>query len=127
MREVPVLENILEALTKTTVLMLVTTHKVDHPQFDVVLCSALNSLYAVRILLPVLPAKYHTRLIKGHWLFTLFVYLTQMRPSIKTELLTSEKVDISGGWDLIDKNALEKGLGLDSHYIQGLKNPALGF
>lgn len=105
----------MEALTKTAILLLTTTHKPNDPQFDFFLCHAVTSAYALRTILPVLPAKHHTRLIRSHWLLTLFVYLTQMRPSIKPELL--EEVDASGrGWDYIQDTVLRNP---ETHFMKG--------
>ena len=42
-----------------------------------------------------------------------------MRPSLKPQLLSS-KVGISGGWEYVNKRALERGLTLEPHYIKGL-------
>ncbi|KAF8449763.1 hypothetical protein BGX38DRAFT_1185987, partial [Terfezia claveryi] len=115
------LESVLKSLAITTVLMLITTHKIDNPQFDFFLCHALTALYAVRTILPILPAKHHTRLIRSQWLWMLYVYLTQMRPSLKPELISSKKVDISRGWEYVNKRALERGLKLETHYIKALR------
>jgi len=43
-----------------------------------------------------------------------------MRPSIKSELLSNDKVDINRGWEYVNKRALERGLTLETHYIKGL-------
>lgn len=115
------LENILQSFATTATLMLTTTHRINSPQFDFFICHTLTSLYAVRTLLPVLRAKHHTRLIRSQWLWTLLVYLTQMRPSIKPELLSIEKVDFSKGWEHVNKAALERGLRLDGHYSKALR------
>lgn len=116
------LDDIFRALAHTTTLLLTTTHTINSPQFDFFLVHALTACYAVRVLLPVLPAKHHTRLLRAHWLWTLCVYLTQMRPSIKPELLSADKIDITrGGWEYVNKAALERGLVLEPHYMKALR------
>ncbi|KAF8426319.1 MGS207 protein [Tirmania nivea] len=116
------LESILQSLATTTVLMLTTTHKPYDPQFDFFLCHALTALYAVRTILPIIPAKHHTRLIRSQWLWIIYVYLTQMRPSLKPELISSGKVDITRGWEHVNNRALERGLMLEVHYIKALRS-----
>ena len=106
-------------LTKTAVLMLMTTHQLHNPQYDFFICHVLTSVYGARTVLPVLSSKHQRAVLKSHWLFTLAVYIMQMRPSIKPELINN--VDTKGReWDYVAAKVTEHIQLPDTHYMKGL-------
>ncbi|KAL8987718.1 MAG: hypothetical protein Q9169_008664 [Polycauliona sp. 2 TL-2023] len=89
-------------------------------KYDFFLVHVLTTSHAVRILLPLLPAKYHIPLVRQWWLLTISVYITQHRPEI---ILSSvSDFDLKGrGWEWVDKRAVEGKHALDAHFVKGLR------
>ncbi len=54
----------------------------DEAKFDFFFVHVLTSSHAIRILLPLLPGKFHVNLLRQWWLFALAVYIAQTRPQI---------------------------------------------
>lgn len=99
--------------------ILVATNK-PGSNYDFFLVHLLTTSHAVRILLPVIPAKFHLALVRQWWLLTLAVYIAQMRPEIK--LITVTGYDLKGkDWAWVDKRAIEGRWGLDAHFVKGLR------
>ena len=101
--------------------MLCATHKPGHPQYDFFICHLLTTAYAIRILLPELPNKFATTLVKAHWLFFVVVYCVQLRPAIRPQLV--DDVDVGGkSWDDVVKKVLCRDRRTDmedTHYLKG--------
>ncbi|KAL8977479.1 MAG: hypothetical protein Q9205_006731 [Flavoplaca limonia] len=101
-------------------LLVATVKPGSGAKFDFFLVHTLTTSHAVRILLPLLPAKYHIPLVRQWWLLTLSVYIAQLRPEI---LLSS----VGGfhwkgrGWAWVDKRAVEGKHSLDAHFVKGLR------
>lgn len=90
----------------------------DH---DFFLVHLLTSSHAVRVLLPLLPAKWHIPLVRQWWLFTLFTYVAQLRPRINTD--TIKLVELEGrDWDFVAQTAIKGKHSLDAHYVKALRS-----
>lgn len=99
--------------------LLVATHK-PGSSYDFFLVHLLTTSHAVRILLPLIPAKFHVALVRQWWLLTLAVYIAQLRPEIKLDTITG--YDTKGrDWEWVDKQAVESKCALDAHYVKGLR------
>jgi hypothetical protein len=99
--------------------LLVGTPVPEHGKYDFFLTHILTSSHAVRILLPLVPAKFHLSLLRQWWLFTLAVFIAQMRPSVT--------LDIPGGgdgkqgnWKFVVDKALNGPQSKDAHYVKGM-------
>ena len=80
----------------------------------------LTTTHAVRILLPIIPAKFHVALVRQWWLFTLAAYIAEGRPKVSLE--TIKEADIKGrGWEWVDGRALEGSWSTDAHFVKGLR------
>ncbi|OCK80976.1 hypothetical protein K432DRAFT_381735 [Lepidopterella palustris CBS 459.81] len=107
-----------EASQKTAVALFVTTH--DDAEFDFFLVHLLTSSHAVRILLPVIPNKFHVSLVRQWWLFTVAVYIAQLRPDIKMEKIND--YDLKGrDWKFVVDKALNSKHSLDAHFVKALR------
>jgi hypothetical protein len=89
----------------------------EEGNFSFFFVHVLTLSHAIRVLLPLVPAKFHVNLIRQWWLFTLAVYVAQMRP-----VVGSNKMD---GCDIADKtwkhvvhDALEGKYSKDAHYVK---------
>lgn len=88
--------------------------------YDFFLVHLLTTSHAVRILLPLIPAKFHVALVRQWWLLTLAVYIAQVRPKIELTNITNYDTGIKD-WIWVDKQALEGKWSLDAHYVKGLR------
>ncbi|KAL9535702.1 Baeyer-Villiger oxidase [Sphaerulina musiva] len=80
----------------------------------------LTSSHAVRTLLPLLPNKYHIPLVRQWWLFTLLVYIAQLRPKVNID--TIKLVDLDGrDWKLVTERALRGKYNTDAHFVKALR------
>lgn len=102
----------------TAVAILMGTEPPDKSSFDFFLVHLLTSSHAVRILLPLIPAKFHMNLVRQWWLFTLAVYIAQVRPEIKLGAI--EDYDPKGrDWKFVVDKALKSPHALDAHFVKG--------
>lgn len=107
-----------EESQKTAVAILVGTAPPEKSAFDFFLVHLLTSSHAVRILLPLIPAKYHINLVRQWWLFTLAVYIAQVRPTISPEVI--DDYDLKGrNWKFVMDKALKSPHSLDAHFVKG--------
>ena len=106
------------ASQKTAAALLVATHGLSHYDFFIV--HLLTTSHAVRILLPLIPAKFHVPLVRQWWLLTVAVYVAQLRPEILLTRVTD--YDVKGrGWEWVDEESIKGKHAYDAHYVKGLR------
>jgi hypothetical protein len=66
----------------------------------------------------LIPAKWHLSLVRQWWLFTLAVYIAQLRPKIVLERITGFELKGRGEKWVVD-SALRSGSSMDAHYVKG--------
>ena len=77
----------------------------------------LTTSHAVRILLPLVPAKFHVSLVRQWWLLTLAVYIAELRPKIDPDYVPGE---LKGkGWKHVEERALNSEWATDAHFVKG--------
>ena len=97
------------------------TAKDDDKRYDFFAVHLLTSSHAVRILLPLLPGRYHLPLIRQWWLFTLLVYIAQLRPKINIDRI--KLVELEGrDWSYVTEKALKSKYNTDAHYVKSLRS-----
>jgi hypothetical protein len=97
--------------------LLVASHD-NGVKYDFFLVHLLTSSHAVRILLPLIPAKWHLSLVRQWWLFVVGAYISQLRPKIDVSRI--EKVALKGrGWKFVDDTGLEGRWSQDAHFVKG--------
>ena len=99
--------------------LLVATHK-PGSKYDFFQVHLLTTSHAVRILLPLFPAKFHVSLVRQWWLLTLAVYIVQSRAELKLDTITGYELE-GRDWNWVDKQAVEGTWALDAHYVKGLR------
>ncbi|KAI9756167.1 MAG: ER membrane complex subunit 3 [Chaenotheca gracillima] len=109
-----------EESQRVAVLMLVGTHKPGAEIYDFFLVHLLTSSHAVRILLPLIPTKFHVSLVRQWWLFTLLVYIAQLRPPIQEDTITDFDPK-DKDWKWIQKEAISSKWSIDAHYVKALR------
>ena len=81
----------------------------------------LTTSHAVRVLLPLLPTKFHIPLVRQWWLFTLLVYVAQLRPKINIDNI--KLVDLDGrDWKWVTDQALTSKYNTDAHFVKALRS-----
>ena len=104
---------------KAAAALLVCTHK-DGANYDFFIVHLLTSSHAIRILLPFMPAKIHVQLVKQWWLLTLLIYVSQLRPIIDLERVTSNTIH-KGTWHNVDVQALHGDWSKDAHFVKACR------
>lgn len=108
-----------EESQRTAVAILVGTQLPVSDRFDFFFVHLLTSSHAVRILLPLVPAKFHINLVRQWWLFALAVYIAQTRPAI--QLGRIDDYDLQGrSWKFVLDKALRSPHSLDAHFVKGI-------
>ncbi|KAI9824282.1 MAG: hypothetical protein M1832_002090 [Thelocarpon impressellum] len=106
-----------EASQRAAAVLLVGTPATPK-EYDFFLAHVLTSSHAVRVLLPLLPARFHVSLARQWWLFALAVYISQRRPSLDQGRITG--FDLQGrDWAWVDAQAVRGPWALDEHYVKG--------
>jgi hypothetical protein len=103
---------------QTAVAILMATPQPAHAKFDFFFVHLLTSSHAVRILLPLIPAKFHISLVRQWWLFALAVYIAQTRPEVKMD--TVMEYGLAGrSWKFVLDKALNSQFSMDAHFVKG--------
>ncbi|USP76948.1 uncharacterized protein yc1106_04222 [Curvularia clavata] len=100
--------------------LLVGTPAPAQGRFDFFIVHVLTSSHAIRILLPLIPAKYHISLLRQWWLFALAVYIAQTRPEIDMSKAIPGK-DSNKTWKHVVDKALNGPHAIDAHYVKALR------
>lgn len=98
--------------------LLVGTPAPAHGKFDFFIVHVLTSSHAIRILLPLIPAKYHISLLRQWWLFALAVYIAQTRPEMDMDKAIPGEGSQKTWKHVVDK-ALNGPHATDAHYVKG--------
>lgn len=99
-----------------TVIFLATS---DKPH-DFFMLHLLTTSHALRILLPIVPAKFHVSLLRQWWLLTIAVYIAQLRPEIVRSRITD--VDLQGrDWEWVVKASMHSSFDGDAHFVKGVR------
>jgi hypothetical protein len=88
-------------------------------KYDFFLVHVLTSSHAIRILLPLIPAKFHVSLLRQWWLFALAVYTAQMRPEVDTGATEINDDGQKRSWKFVVDKALNGPHASDAHYVKG--------
>jgi len=109
----------LEASQRAATALLVATPRPAQDKHDFFIVHLLTSSHAVRILLPLIPTKWHKPVVRQWWLFTVAVYIAQLRPTIELEKITDYGLK-GRDWDFVNDKALNSKHATDAHYVKGL-------
>ncbi|TVY38359.1 Questin oxidase, partial [Lachnellula subtilissima] len=97
--------------------LVVRTVKPGTHAYDFFMVHILTTSHAVRILLPVVPKKFHVSLVRQWWLLTIAVYVAQLRPVIDGDLEGKP----GKGWAYVEEMAVNGPWSTDSHYVKALR------
>lgn len=101
--------------------VLVATREDSNEKYDFFFVHTLTISHAVRVLLPLIPARFQIPLLRQWWLFTLAAYISQLRPKISLDRVRG--FDPQGrGWDWVAKEAVKSEYSVDAHYVKALRS-----
>jgi hypothetical protein len=100
---------------EAAVALLVRTVKPGTHGYDFFLVHLLTSSHAVRIILPLIPKKFHISLVRAWWLLTIAIYVSQLRPKINDDI----EVKPAKGWKYVEDKAVNGAWATDAHYVKG--------
>lgn len=105
--------------------LLVKTVEPGTHAYDFFMVHLLTTSHAVRILLPLIPRKFHVGLVRQWWLLAIAVYVAQLRPKISEDL--EGKPEGGKGWKYVEGMAVNGPWATDAHYVKGESSQLLGF
>lgn len=101
--------------------LLVGTPSKRSPRYDFFLLHILTSSHAIRILLPLIPSKWHVSLVRQWWLFALSAYIMELRPTI--DLKRIEDYDLKGrDWKYVVDRAVNSEWATEAHFVKGCRS-----
>jgi hypothetical protein len=119
---------LLKDLYEAAILFLLTT-PADHqnPVYDFFAAHTLTTCHALRIVAPFVEPQHQVNLFRQQWLFILTIYIINLRPELKPDVI--ESYDAQGkGWDYVADKALTgrngpelKEVFKNEHYVKCLR------
>ncbi|KAG6031416.1 hypothetical protein E4U41_007578 [Claviceps citrina] len=87
--------------------------------YNLFILQLVTTSYAVRVLLPFFPTRYHISIMRQWWLLVIAVYISQGRPCPLPENVDK---DLGGrDWKYVQHKALNSSYSNDAHYINGIR------
>lgn len=81
-------------------------------------CHVLTTSHAVRVLLPVIPKKFHIGLVREWWLLTIAVYVSELRPKIDPDYINPAP---SQQWNYVEDKVLNGPHRTDVHFVKAAR------
>jgi hypothetical protein len=107
-----------QSLQEAAVILLVATVQPDTHAYDFFLCHLLTSSHAIRILIPLIPEKFHMSLVRQWWLFAVVTYIAQLRPKVEEDLIGRPYLK-GKHWHYVEDKAVNSAWSTDAHYVKG--------
>lgn len=105
---------------EAAVSLLVATVPPGAHSYNFFIVHALTSSHAVRILLPMIPPKFHISLVRQWWLLTAAVYIIFKCPKIDPDWIRPKDVD-GKQWNYAEDKALTGPYSTDVHFIKAVR------
>ena len=116
------LTNSFHQLHRLAALLLISTSPdLNSHWYDFFLVHLLTSCYALRVVLPCLPAQHHASILRQWLLMALLVYTAQNRPRSDPTDITSFKLEQSHDWDYVRNQALNGDHATDAHFVKACR------
>ncbi|BDD63501.1 hypothetical protein MAP00_008382 [Monascus purpureus] len=98
--------------------LLVATHTTD--KYDFFFVHVLTTSHAIRVLLPLIPARFQIPLVRQWWLVTVAIYISQLRPEIDLDRIKSYELN-GRDWDWAAGKAVKGDYYTDAHYVKAIR------
>ncbi|KAI1324028.1 cell cycle checkpoint protein RAD17 [Xylariaceae sp. FL0255] len=102
---------------EAAVALLVATVPPGTHGYNFFICHLLTTSHAVRILLPILPTKFHVPLVRQWWLFTIAVYAMLKCPKIDPDYVPKMGAPVQ--WNYVEDKAVNGPYATDAHFVKG--------
>jgi hypothetical protein len=114
-------EQFAESQKLAVALVVAAQESKNEKEYDFFAVHLLTSSHAVRTILPALPSKHHVSLVRQWWLFTLLVYIAQLRPKVNTDKI--KLIELEGrDWSYVTDKAVKGKWRSDAHYVKALRS-----
>ncbi|KAJ5110948.1 hypothetical protein N7532_001483 [Penicillium argentinense] len=116
------LENPIEQFRESQELaaaLLVATHADSAKQYDFFFVHVMTTSHAVRVLLPLIPAKFQVPLVRQWWLVTLAIFIAQLRPEIPLDRFRNFDLK-ERDWSWTAEQAVKGEYATEAHYVKAL-------
>lgn len=89
-------------------------------KYDFFFVHTLTTSHAVRMLLPLIPAKFQIPLVRQWWLMTVAIYIAQLRPEIDLDYI--RQYELKGrDWKWTAEMAVKGKHSSDAHYVKAIR------
>lgn len=88
-------------------------------RYDFYATQLVTTSHAVRVLLPLIPTKFHVPLLRQWWLFVLSTYIAQLRPRVDVQAFEREDLEEGRGWSDVQSCVIKGRFCLDGNYVKG--------
>lgn len=109
-----------ESQEAATALLVATVPPGTH-SYNFLIVHLLTTSHAVRILLPFIPTKFHISLVRQWWLFTLSVYIAELRPKIDPDYVPWPEGSAAKTWSYVEDRALNSRWATDAHFVKAVR------
>lgn len=109
-----------EQSQEAAVSLLVATVPPGTHSYNFFIVHLLTTSHAARILLPVVPKKFHLSLVRQWWLLTIAVYAIFKCPKVDPDYI--KPGDVAGKqWNYVEDKALNGAYATDAHFIKAVR------
>ncbi|KAI2623668.1 hypothetical protein GGS21DRAFT_533667 [Xylaria nigripes] len=109
-----------QELQEAAVSLLVATVPPGTHSYNFFNVHLLTASHAIRILLPMIPSKFHISLVRQWWLFTVAVYAIFKCPKIDPDYIKAS--DVAGKkWNYVEDKALNGPYSTDVHFVKAVR------
>lgn len=108
-----------EECQATAVSLLVATVAPGTHSYNYLLVHVLTTSHAIRVLLPLIPEKFHAILVRGWVLYTLAIYISVLRPEIDPDYVDPSEILKGRHWTYVEHQALVSPWSADAHFVEG--------
>ncbi|CAN8098691.1 unnamed protein product [Discula destructiva] len=113
-------ERFRESQEAATALLVETVAPGTH-SYSFLLVHLLTTSHAVRVLLPLIPAKLRISLVRQWWLFTLAVFIAELRPKIDPAYVPWPEGSGGKTWAYVQRKALDSQWATDAHFVKAVR------
>lgn len=109
-----------ESQEAATALLVATVPPGAH-SYNFLVVHLLTTSHAVRILLPMIPTKFHIPLVRQWWLFTVSTYIAELRPKIDPDYVPWPEGSSKKGWAYVEDKAVNGQYATDAHFVKAVR------
>lgn len=109
-----------ESQEAATALLVATVAPGTH-SYNFLMVHLLTTSHAVRILLPLIPSKFHIPLVRQWWLFTVSTYMAELRPKIDPDYVPWPEGSAQKTWAYVEDKTINGQWATDAHFVKAVR------